>query len=180
MADPERYRALAESSWAWVLSQVRRDDGDVWLPEHPAQTEPGDYPYGMHSGVGGLAHAMSEIRLTRDLTAEETALGGEIAGTLVHRIPDTTEYDYFDGLVSTLGALIALDAPGADLAVARLRALATPDGWQTSWLAPPAPCPKGAATTPPSAPRACCSVRSGPSGTTCRARPNSWTTPSTW
>ena len=143
MADPESYRALAESSWAWVLSQVRRDDGDVWLPEHPAQTEPGDYPYGMHSGVGGLAHAMSEIRLTRDLTAEETALGGEIAGTLVRRIPDTTEYDYFDGLVSTLGALIALDAPGADLAVARLRALATPDGWQTSWLAPPRAVPEG-------------------------------------
>ncbi len=32
---------------------------------------------------------------------------------------------------------IALDAPGADLAVARLRELSTPDGWPTSWLGPP-------------------------------------------
>src|SRR4051812_27819081 len=136
MAGPENYRALAESAWQWVLLQVRRDDGDVWLPEHSAQTEPGDYPYGLHSGVGGLAHVMSEIRLSREPTAEETALGKEIAETLVGRIPDTTEYDYFDGLVSTIGVLVALDAPGADLAVARLSALITPDGWPVWSLGP--------------------------------------------
>ena len=143
MTEPEIYRDLAEAAWAWVLAQVRRDDGDVWLPEHPGQAEPGEYPYGMHSGVGGLAHVMSEIRLTRDLTSEETALGADIAGTLVRRVPEATEYDYFDGLVSTVGVLTALDAPGADLAVARLIALATSDGWPTSWLEPPRAVPEG-------------------------------------
>ena len=143
MPDPDTCRALAESAWRWVLSQVRRDETGVWLPEFPAQSEPGEYPYGMHSGIGGLAHVMAEIRLTRDLTTEERALGDEIAETLVRLVPDTTEYDYFDGLVSTIGILTALDAPGTDLAVARLRELATPDGWPASWIEPPRGRPEG-------------------------------------
>jgi hypothetical protein len=137
VADPESYRALAESAWAWVLDQVRRDADGLWLPQDTSEDEPGEYAYGLHSGIAGLAHVLSEIRGSRDLTLDERALGDEIAATLVRRIPDTTEYDYFNGLVSTIGALIALDAPGADLAVARLLELATPDGWQTSWMAPP-------------------------------------------
>jgi hypothetical protein len=88
----------------------------------------------MHSGIGGLAHAMAEIRLSRAMTAAEQALGDAIAEVLVLRIPGATEYDYFDGLTSTIGILVALDAPGADLAVARLCELATPDGWPTSWV----------------------------------------------
>jgi hypothetical protein len=131
------FRDLAERSWAWVQTQVREGDGSLWLPERPDQTEPGDYPYGMHSGIGGLAHLLAEIRLTRELTAEEQSLADGIAETLVRRIADATEYDYFDGLSSTIGILAALDAPGADLAVARLRELATPDGWQPSFLGPP-------------------------------------------
>ena len=143
MTAPAGYRELAERSWAWVMTQVRSSDGGLWLPETPDQAEPGDYPYGMHSGVGGLAHTMAEIRLTRTLTAEEQGLAAGIAETLVRRIPDETEYDYFDGLVSTLGILTALDAPGADAAVARLRELATPHGWQPSWIAPPGAVPEG-------------------------------------
>ena len=73
------YRELAERAWVWVLAQVRRGDDGLWLPEDPAQTEPGEYPYGMHSGVGGLAHVLAEIRLTRGLTADEAALGDGIA-----------------------------------------------------------------------------------------------------
>ncbi len=134
---PQSYRDLAERAWAWVLSQVREGEEGLWLPEHPEQLEPGDYPYGMHSGVGGLAHPLAEIRLTRPLTAGEQALGAGIAETLVRRIAEETEYDYFDGLTSTVGVLLALEAPGADLAIARLRALCTPDGWPTSWLQPP-------------------------------------------
>jgi len=143
VSDPETYRALAESSWRWVLSQVRRDDDDVWLPEHPGQTEPGEYPYGMHSGIGGLAHVLAEARLSREPASEERELADEIAATLVRRIPAETEYDYFDGLVSTIGILTALRAPGADLAVARLRGLATPDGWRCSWLEAPRAVPEG-------------------------------------
>ena len=96
---------------------------------------PASYPYGMHSGIGGLAHVLSEIRLTRDLTpVRERAQRRDLRHRRYAGSPRRREYDYFDGLVSTIGILSALDAPGADLAVARLLELATPDGWQTSWL----------------------------------------------
>ena len=140
--DPSTYRELGEHAWSWVLSQVREGDQGLWLPEHPRQLEPGDHPYGMHSGVGGLAHAMAEIRLSRPLTAAERSVGEGIAETLVPRISEATECDYFDGLTSTIGILTALDAPGTDLAIARLRELGTPDGWPTSWLGPPRTVPE--------------------------------------
>jgi hypothetical protein len=140
---PESCRALAESAWRWVLDQVRESDDDLWLPENPDQTEPGELAYSMHSGIGGLAHVLSEIRLTRPLSAREEEIAEGIVDTLVRRIPEEVEYDYFVGLVSTLGILIALDAPGADLAVARLQELATPDGWQVPWLEPDRALPEG-------------------------------------
>src|SRR3954451_17698108 len=114
---PQTYRDLAERSWGWVQTQVRFDDAGPWLPELPDESEPGEYAYGLHSGVGGLAHTMAEIRLTRALTNAEQELSQGIAETLVRRIPDETEFDYFNGLSSTVGVLSALDAPGADLAV---------------------------------------------------------------
>src|SRR5262245_36531501 len=131
---PQTYRDLAERAWAWVQTNVRESDEGLWLPEQADQTEPGEYPFGMHSGIGGLAHVLAEIRLTRPLTNGEEELAAGIAATLVRRIPDQTEFDYFDGLVSTVGVLAALDAAGSDLAVARLGELAAPDGWQPSWL----------------------------------------------
>jgi lantibiotic modifying enzyme len=143
--DADTYRALAESSWEWVLAQVRHDADGPWIPEKANETEPGEFRFGMHSGVDGLAHVLSEIRLTRDLTAAEATLGDEITAMLVGRIPAETEFDYFGGLTSTIGVLVALEAPGAELAVARLAELATPDGWPTSFVEPPrgvkgAPC----------------------------------------
>jgi len=45
--------------------------------------------------------------------------------------------DYFDGQSSIIGVLTALQAPGADLAVARLQELATPDGWSAPFAEPP-------------------------------------------
>jgi hypothetical protein len=141
--EPAVYRDLAERSWSWVLTQVRANDDGLWLPENPEQAEPGESPYGLHSGVGGLAHALSEIGLTRELSSQELLLADGIAETLVRRIAEETEYDYFDGLTSTLGVLTALGAPGSELAVARLTELATPDGWQPSWLGPPRAVPEG-------------------------------------
>jgi hypothetical protein len=135
--DPSSYRDLAERSWAWAQTRVQSGDDGLWLPETPDESEPSEFAYGMHSGAGGLAHLMAEIRLTRELTADEERLAEGIAETLVRRIADETEYDYFNGLTSTVGILAALDAPGADLAVARLRELATPDGWPASWVGPP-------------------------------------------
>jgi Lanthionine synthetase C-like protein len=132
--DPPTYRAIAERSWAWVLTQVREGEQGPWLAETPDETAPGEFAYGVHSGIGGLAHVLAEIGLTRDLTADERRLAARIAETLTARIQDETEFDYFNGLVSTIGVLTALGMPGADRAVARLHALATPDGWQTSWM----------------------------------------------
>ena len=143
MPDADSYRMLAERAWAWAMAQVASDEAGLWLPEHTDQTERGDYPYGMHSGIGGLAHVLSEIRLTRAWTDEESALTSGITETLTARIPGLTDYDYFDGLTSTLGILTALEAPGADLAVARMLELATPDGWQPSFLGPPTAVPEG-------------------------------------
>ena len=134
MAEPETYRALAESAWAWSRAQVRRDDTGLWLPEDPAEQQPGEYALGLHSGIAGLVPVLAEIRLHRALTPDEVALGEEVAATLVRRIPDETEYDYFNGLVAYVGALTALGAAGSDLAISRLHDLATSDGWQTTFL----------------------------------------------
>lgn len=145
--EPATYRDLAERAWAWVQTQVHRDGEDLWLAEQPAQTEPGEYPYGMHSGIGGLAHLLTEIRLTRPWTDAEQHLADGIVDTLTRRIGTATEHDYFDGLTSTIGVLTALDnglgAPGVDAAVARLGELATPDGWPASFLEPPRAVPGG-------------------------------------
>jgi hypothetical protein len=81
--------------------------------------------------------------LTRPWSAAEQTLADGIADTLLRRIPAATEHDYFDGLVSTIGVLTALEAPGVDFAVARLRELATPDGWPVSFLEPPWTTPEG-------------------------------------
>jgi lantibiotic modifying enzyme len=132
--DPATYRDLAERSWAWVLTQVREDDTGLWLPAHGGATELGDDPFGMHSGVGGLAHVLAEIRLTRDLTPTEQRLAAGIADTLVARIPREQDFDYFVGLVATIGILTALEADGTVQAVARLRELGSTDGWQPSWM----------------------------------------------
>jgi lantibiotic modifying enzyme len=141
--DPQTYRDLAERSWRWALTQVRYDDHALWLPERPDQTEPDAYSFGLHSGIGGLAHVMAEIGLTRSLTSTERSVAEGIADTLAMRIADETEFDYFIGLTCTLGVLLALEAPGADLAVARLRELALPDGWKPSWTGPPRAVPEG-------------------------------------
>jgi hypothetical protein len=45
------------------------------------------------------------------------------------RIDETSDASFFDGLSSILGALVALEAPGADAAVRRLADTATADGW---------------------------------------------------
>jgi lantibiotic modifying enzyme len=143
VSSPSTYRRLAEHAWSWVLTQVRHGDDGLWLPEDPGQTEPGDSAYGMHSGVGGLAHALEEIRLTRPLTSAETDLGAGIRDTLVRRTDEETECDYFEGLTSTIGVLTALRSPGAALAVARLLELAAPDGWPSAWIRPPRAVRKG-------------------------------------
>jgi len=124
------YRDLAESSWAWVFEQVRWDDGGPWIPLATTDLEPAWDRDGFHSGIGGLAHLLAELRLTRELNAAERGLASAIAARLRSQIEHSEDITFFDGLASTLGALIALEEPGADLAVARIDALALEDGWR--------------------------------------------------
>ena len=135
--EPATYRDLAERAWAWVQSQVQSGDDGLWLPDAAGRSEPGDDPWGMYLGVGGLAYVLEEIRLARDLTDAEDALAAGIAETLVRRIPAEQEFDLFVGVVSMLGALIALGAPGTDAAIDRLHELETARGWTPPWMAPP-------------------------------------------
>ena len=69
---------------------------------------------GVHSGVGGLAQVLAEIRLARAWTGEESDLAAGIADRVRSVVPDQTDCTLFDGLVSTIGTLTALRAPGAD------------------------------------------------------------------
>jgi hypothetical protein len=134
------YRELAEAGWRWVLDQVQWADDGPWIPEavtaEPA-TEIPDYRDGMHSGIGGLAHVLAEIRLARAWTDEEQQLADAIAGRVRGAIASETNTNYFDGLVSSIGVLTALEADGTAEAVDRLLALATDDGWRQMTLGPP-------------------------------------------
>ena len=152
-AHPEQsardYTDVAESAWRWVLDQVRWDHGP-WIPTTVPDQSDADQPDpdrtapsppwdrdGVHSGVGGLAQVLAEIRLVRAWTSEESELAAGIADRVHSVVPDTTDCTLFDGLVSTIGTLTALRAPGAADAVARLAELATPDGWPQTFAVPP-------------------------------------------
>ena len=130
---PETYLELAEAGWRWVLDQVVRDDDGPSVPETVADdgTAPANLglPTAMYSGVGGLAHVLTEIRLSRAWTPEEDELAAGIAERVRRGVPAASNADYFDGLVSDIGVLTALRTDGADAAVARLWEIAEQDGW---------------------------------------------------
>jgi hypothetical protein len=126
-----RYRELAEAAWCWTLDQVRYDDLGPWIPwavtDPPATEAPWDRD-GMHSGVGGLAHLLAEVRMTRPWTSTESALATAIAERIRDNAETTTDVTFFDGLVSDIGVLALLEEPGIDVCVERLLEL-QPDGW---------------------------------------------------
>lgn len=133
------YREVAEEAWRWVLAQVRYDDAGPWIPA-AVTDEPGEPTWdrdGMHSGIGGLAHVLAEIRESRPWTEDEAGLVDAIAERVRSQVETQTDVTFFDGLVSTIGVLTVLEAPGTDLAVARLRELATPDGWPQTAITGP-------------------------------------------
>jgi lantibiotic modifying enzyme len=137
----DTYRSVAEAAWSWVIGQVRCADGP-WIPwarTDPADTEPPWDRDGMHSGVGGLAHVLAEIRLARDWTDAESQLAESIAGRLRAATPESQDVTYFDGLSSMIGSLVALGAgsDGVSSAVDRLLMLATPDGWPQTTIGAP-------------------------------------------
>ena len=131
----------AERAWRWVLDQVRTDEVGPWIPGQVTGTSadetPPAYRDGMHSGIAGLAHALAEIRLHRTWTEEESVLAEAIGARLRERSATELGYTFFDGLVSDIGAFVALGQDGASAAVDRLAALAEPDGWPQSVAGPP-------------------------------------------
>jgi hypothetical protein len=134
---PGTYADLGDAAWRWVLDQVRWDDGP-WIPESvPHEGGPPDYRDGMHSGIGGLAHVLAEVRESRAWTEEEAALADGIAQRIRAGLATTTTYSYFDGLVSDLGVLSALGVDGHAEAITRLSDLAADDGWDQPFLPSP-------------------------------------------
>ena len=137
MSTPEQYADLGADAWRWVLDQVRWDDGP-WIPESvPHDGGPPEDRDGMHSGIGGLAHVLAEVRLAREWTEEEQRLADGIADRVRRGLATTTAYSCFDGLVSDIGVLSALGADGTEDAVARLADLARHDGWDQPFFVPP-------------------------------------------
>lgn len=132
-----QYGELGEAAWGWVLGQVRWDDAGPWIPETAGGDKPEEYRLGMHSGVGGLAHVLAEIKLSRPWTAQETALAGAIADRLRAAIPAEVSITYFDGLVSAIGVLTALGEPGSPRALDRITELTTDNGWHEKFCDPP-------------------------------------------
>src|SRR6478735_9381034 len=113
MASHDTYADLGEAAWRWVLDQVRWDDGP-WIPETvPHDGGPPEERDGMHSGIGGLAHVLAEVREARSWTDEEQRLADGIVDRVRGRLATTTAYSYFDGLVSDLGVLSALQVDGS-------------------------------------------------------------------
>lgn len=139
--DPDSYQDVAEAGWRWVLDQVRWDDTGPWIPvsvTDPPATEPAWDRDGFHSGIAGLVPVLSEIRATRPWTADEQALAAGIADRLRTVVPTQADCTFFDGLVSTVGAFLALDAAdGAAAAIGRLAELAEDDGWPQTVVKPP-------------------------------------------
>jgi hypothetical protein len=136
----QTYADLGDAAWRWVLDQVRWDDDGPWIPESVPYDGPvPDDRDNMHSGIGGLAHVLAEIRESRPWTDEETTLADATATRVRRDLAGRSHYTYFDGLVSDLGVLSALEAGGEDAVVARLVELAQDDGWDQPFLGPDAP-----------------------------------------
>ena len=126
------YRELGEAAWAWVLRQVRDDDGP-WLPEvvpdggQPAA--PGEDRDSVYAGIGGLALVLAEISQSRALSGAERALAARITGRLCATAPTWADPSLYTGLAGDVTALKLL-APGSErVALRRLTALMTPAGW---------------------------------------------------
>ena len=128
------YGEVAQAAWTWVLEQVEWDDDGPWIPEAAGGEKPEQYRDGMHSGIGGLAHTLAEIKLVRPWTTAEQQLATAIGERIRATIPAETTITYFDGLVSAIGVLTALGDPGADAAVERAMEVATSNGWTDEYF----------------------------------------------
>jgi hypothetical protein len=127
----EAYRELGEAAWAWVLGQVRGDEGP-WLPEVAPDNEPPAGPGpdrdSVYAGIGGLAPVLAELRRSRALTEAEQALAAGIVARLCAGVPGRAEPSLYVGLGGDVTALRLLDPGSEQAALARLAELMTPRG----------------------------------------------------
>ncbi|AUG81926.1 Lanthionine synthetase [Kitasatospora sp. MMS16-BH015] len=135
MAESDVYRETGEAAWAWVLGQVREEDGP-WLAERVVEGEPQAEPAAdrdcLYAGIGGLAPVLAEIARCRPLEPAERELAAGIVARLSRTAATRTEPSLYDGLAGDATALRLL-APGTEaIALRRLTELMTPDGWDTT------------------------------------------------
>ena len=130
----EVYRELGEAAWAWVLGQVREQDGP-WLPEvvpDDEPVEPGEDRDSLYAGIAGLAPVLAEISQYRAVSDAEQVLATGIVARLSARAQTRTEPSLYTGLAGDVTALRLL-APGREqMAMRRLAELMTPTGWNTA------------------------------------------------
>jgi hypothetical protein len=128
------YRDLGEAGWAWVLDQVRDDDGP-WLPES-VTAEPPDGPGpdrdSLYAGIAGLGPVLAEIRCARPWTATEQGLAEAVSSRLRTQAVTRVEPSLYLGLAGELTALRLLSPGSEQGALQRLTDLATPNGWPTT------------------------------------------------
>ena len=132
----------AERAWRWVLDQVRTDEVGPWIPGRVTGTSadetPPAYRDGMHSGIAGLAHALAEIRLHRPWTEEESELAEAIGATAARtRARPSPATNFFDGLVSDVGAFVALGRTGRPPPSTGWRTWPSRTGGRSRLLRPP-------------------------------------------
>ena len=137
----EVYRELGEAAWAWVLGQVREQDGP-WLPEvvpDDGPVEPGEDRDSLYAGIAGLAPVLAEIGQHRAVTGAEQVLAAGIVARLSAMAQARTEPSLYTGLAGDVTALKLL-APGSEqMALQRLAELMTPAGWNTALPIGPGP-----------------------------------------
>jgi lantibiotic modifying enzyme len=141
VAVSEVYRELGEAAWAWVLGQVREEDGP-WLPEvvpDDGPGEPGEDRDSLYAGIAGLAPVLAEISQHRAVSGAEQVLATGIVARLSAMAQTRTEASLYDGLAGDVTALKLL-APGSErMALQRLAELMTPAGWTTALQTGPGP-----------------------------------------
>ncbi len=141
MAVSEVYRELGEAAWAWVLRQVREQDGP-WLPEvvpDEGPVAPGEDRDSLYAGIAGLAPVLAEIGQHRAVSDAEQALATGIVARLSALAPIRTEPSLYSGLAGDVTALRLL-APGREqLAMQCLAELMARADWNTALQLGPGP-----------------------------------------
>ena len=135
MGEAEDYRVAGEAAVSWSLGQVRGDDGP-WIPVSvpadgaPVEPPPPEERDCLYRGIGGVALALAEVRLSRDWTDEEGAVAEAVRGRLVACATTQVDPTLYFGLAGDVAALRLLgSAAEAAVPMGLLAERATAVGW---------------------------------------------------